>query len=252
MYYHVCLNKIFHNGRVDMGEQVGWDFHSLTEALVMIERDFGTDAVCWRIQDLTEKTPNIMQLEADLRVALESTHQYVVMTFKDGVSTLAQYDHYEFCMTVRDEAEHPMSSTLMEEVKSIKMDSKSREDFMDLQKGPVTASQYRSHVNIFDNTDGSFHGVVVVLKDGNHIVVFAGENEDKVHVNLRTQGGIAKGLVRRVLPSVSPENGIRGFRIQMVTGERIYLTVAKLIVTQAQVDTEMGTSITVMADKKRI
>ena len=54
------------------------------------------------------------------------------------------------------------------------MESPSREGFIVLQKDPVAASQYRSHVGIFDNTDGSFHGVVVVLKDGNHIVVIAG------------------------------------------------------------------------------
>ena len=230
MYYHVRLDKIFHDGRTDMGAQVGWDFYSLAEALAMIERDFGTDAVCWRIQDLTEKTPSLMQLEADLRVALESTYQYVVMTFKDGVPALGQYDHYEFFIVARDEVEHPMSSTLMEEVKSIKMESPSREGFIDIQKDPVTASQYRSHVGIFDNADGSFHGVVVVLKDGNHIVVIAGENENKVHVNLLLQGGIAKGLVRWVHPSVSSENGIRGFRVQLVTGERIYLTIGQLIV----------------------
>lgn len=230
MYYYVRLDKIFHDARTDMGAQVGWDFYSLAEALAMIERDFGTDAVCWRIQDLTEKTPNIMQLEADLRVALESTYQYVVMTFKDGVPALGQYDHYEFFIVARDEVEHPMSSTLMEEVKSIKLGSKSHDDFMDLQKDPITAAQYRSHVGIVDNTAGSFHGVVVVLKDGNHIVVFAGENENKAQVNLRIQGGIAKGLVRWVHPSVSPENGIRGFRVQMVTGERIYLTIGQLIV----------------------
>ena len=61
-------------------------------------------------------------------------------------------------------------------------------------------------------------------------MVFAGENENKAQVNLRIQGGIAKGLVRWVHPSVSPENGIRGFRVQMVTGERIYLTIGQLIV----------------------
>ena len=232
MYYHVRLDKILHNGRTDMDAQVEWDFQSLAEALAMIERKFGKDAACWRIQDLTERTLGLMQQEVTLRTALNSTYQYVVMTFKDGAPELERYDHYEFFVVTRDEAEHPMSSLLMKEVASIKVNSESPDVFIDIQKEPIAAIQYRSCVSIFDYADGSFHGVAVILKDGKHIVVFAGDNDNKGHVNLCGQG-IARGLVRRVLPSVS-EDALRGFRVLLTTGERLYLTISKLIVMQVE------------------
>ena len=65
----------------------------------MIGRDYGMDAAGWRIQDLTEPMSNIMLLENDMRVALESSHQFVVMTFKDASPALKKYDHYEFLLS---------------------------------------------------------------------------------------------------------------------------------------------------------
>ena len=82
MYYHIRIDKIKHDGRTDMDARFRWDFRSLNKALAMISSTFGGAAKCWRIQDLTERTPDIMQLENDLRVALESTYQFIVMTFK--------------------------------------------------------------------------------------------------------------------------------------------------------------------------
>ena len=44
-------------------------------------------------------------------MALESTYQFIVMTFKDGVSAIEKYDHYEFFIVMRDETErHPTFS----------------------------------------------------------------------------------------------------------------------------------------------
>jgi len=107
MYYHVRLDRIFHDGRTDMDAQAEWDFRSLTKALAMIGRDYGMDAAGWRIQDLTEPMSNIMLLENHMRVALESSHQFVVMTFKDASPALKKYDHYEFFVVAREEAERP-------------------------------------------------------------------------------------------------------------------------------------------------
>ena len=107
MYYHVRLDKIFHDGCTDMDARIEWDFRSLKKALAMIGREFGADAACWRIQDLTDRTLDIMRLENELKVALGSSYQFIVMTFKDGVSAIEKYDHYEFFIVMRDEAERP-------------------------------------------------------------------------------------------------------------------------------------------------
>ena len=114
MYYHVRLDKILHDGCTDMDARVEWDFRSLKKALAMIGRDFGADAACWRIQDLTDRTLDVMRLESDLKVALESTYQFIVMTFKDGVSTIEKYDHYEFFIVMRDETERPPAFSFSE------------------------------------------------------------------------------------------------------------------------------------------
>ncbi len=114
MYYHVRLDKILHDGCTDMDARVEWDFRSLKEALAMIGREFRADAACWRIQDLTDRTLDIMRLENELKVALESTYQFIVMTFKDGVAAIEKYDHYEFFIVMRDETERPPTFSFSE------------------------------------------------------------------------------------------------------------------------------------------
>ena len=114
MYYHVRIDKILHNGRTDIDARVEWDFRSLKRALAMIGREFGADAACWRIHDITDRTLDIMRLENELKVALESTYQFIVMTFKDGVSAIEKYDHYEFFIVMRDETERPPTFSFSE------------------------------------------------------------------------------------------------------------------------------------------
>ena len=114
MYYHVRLDKIFHNGCIDMDARIRWDFRSLEKALALIGRDFGVDAASWCIQDLTDRSLDVMRLKNVLKVALESTHQFIVMTFKDGVSAIEKYDHYEFFISMREEAESPPSFSFSE------------------------------------------------------------------------------------------------------------------------------------------
>lgn len=107
MYYHVRLDKITHFGNTDMAARVAWDFRSLDQALAMIKRDFGALAECWRIQDLTECVTELTLLAPVLKEALESCYQYVVLTFKDGISEMNNYDHYEFFFAARDEEDCP-------------------------------------------------------------------------------------------------------------------------------------------------
>ena len=114
MYYHVRLDKIFHDGCTDMDSRIEWDLRSLEKALAMIGREFGADAACWRIHDITDRTLDIMRLENELKVALESTYQFIVMTFKDGVSAIEKYDHYEFFIVMRDEIERPPTFSFSE------------------------------------------------------------------------------------------------------------------------------------------
>lgn len=118
MYYHVRIDKIFHDGRTDMDARVEWDFRSLAKALAMIGRDFGKEASCWRIENLAERPSNIMQLVNELQVALEATYQFIIMTFKDGVVSQERYDHYEFFVVARDETERPPAFSYSEEEES--------------------------------------------------------------------------------------------------------------------------------------
>lgn len=107
MYYHIRLDKICHDGSIDMNARIGWDFLSLGKALAMIGCEFGADAACWRIQDVTDGTLDVMRLENELKKSLESMYQFIVMTFKDDVSATEKYDHYEFFIAMRDETECP-------------------------------------------------------------------------------------------------------------------------------------------------
>ena len=118
MYYHVELRKIFHDGCRDDAAIVEWDFRSLNKALSMVKRDFGGVAECWRIEYLTERTVDLMSLERSLQRALENTYQTVILTFKDGVSEIEKYDHYDFFFVIRDEAERPPKYSFSEDDES--------------------------------------------------------------------------------------------------------------------------------------
>lgn len=107
MYYHVRLDKKFHGGGTDMDARVAWDFRSLRKALEMISRDYGPGAAAWRVEHLTDRTGDVMRFENVLQTALESTHQYIIMAFKDDDPALRKYDHYEFFISARDEEECP-------------------------------------------------------------------------------------------------------------------------------------------------
>lgn len=115
MFYHIRLDKILYTGSTDMDVRVEWDFRSLNKALAMIKRDYGALALSWRIQDLTERTPDLMSLESQLKTAIDSTYQFVILTFKDGVQEARDYDHFEFFVSERDESEYAPSFTYSEE-----------------------------------------------------------------------------------------------------------------------------------------
>ena len=107
MYYHIRLDKIQHDGRTDMDAQVEWDFRSLHQGLGFIKRDFGADAVGWRIEYLTDRTDDPINLEQMLMEALKSTYQFVIMSFREDSQLAMHYDCFQFFVVIRDEAERP-------------------------------------------------------------------------------------------------------------------------------------------------
>ena len=49
---------------------------------------------------------------------MENTYQTVILTFKDGVSEIEKYDHYDFFFVIRDEAERPPKYSFSEDDES--------------------------------------------------------------------------------------------------------------------------------------
>ena len=108
IYYHVRFDKILPGGCADVNDPGSeWDFRSLKNALSMISQRFGFDAECWRVEDLTDRVPNLQVLETALEDALQSCYQNVIMTFKDDAQPGLKYDHYKFFIAARDDEERP-------------------------------------------------------------------------------------------------------------------------------------------------
>ena len=229
MYYHIRLDKILHDGRTDLPARVHWDFRSLTKALAMISRDFGSNALCWRIQDLTERTPDIMQLEDGLRVALESMYQFVVMTFKDGFPAQEKYDHFEFFVVIRDETQYPPEFSYSEEKEAeIQPGTLDAGPFVDLYFHPINANQIASFRPVCDNGQDVFSGMVIKLKNGNRFFLIAGQNQRREPFNLGVNG-IDKTMIAKILPSTPNGVDLHGFIVRLTSGDSLYLTIARLL-----------------------
>ena len=238
MYYHVRLDKILHNGRTDIGARVELDFRSLAKALATIMRCFGAEAINWHIQDLTERVADIMQLESDLRVALESTHQYIVMTLKDDSPVLEKYDHFEFFVVRRDEREIAPNFTFSEEYEvAIESSATERSKMVDLYKEPIDANLVSSFAPVYDNLHGLFCGMAIMLKDGTHFVVIAGINNHEESFNLGVKG-LNKGLVMKILPSTPDGVHLHGFIVRLKSGDSLYLTIGRLFCQNIQARTK--------------
>lgn len=230
MYYHVRLDKILRDGRTDLKSRIRWDFRSLGKALTMIEKVFGSAAKCWRIQDLTEPTTDILQLEKGLNVALESTYQFIVLTFKDDIPATKRYDHFEFFVVIRDEGEHPPKFAFSAEEEVALSPVVTDDVFVDLYKHPLASKQVLSNIPVYDNDEMLLSGIAVMLKAGGHFLVVAGVNQLNDEVNLGIRG-IEKAKIEKILSSTKDGTDLRGFIVRLMSGGSLYLTIGKFINT---------------------
>ena len=226
MYYHVRLDKILHDGRTDLESRIEWDFRSLGKALTMIARVFGSVAKCWRIQDLTEPISDILQLEKGLNVALESTYQYIILTFKDDIPATKRYDHFEFFVVIRDEGEHPPMFAYSAEEEAALSPVVTDDVFVDLYNHPLSFKQVLSSIPVYDNNGRFLSGIAVMLKNGGYCLVVAGDNQRNEEVNLRSCG-IEKAKIKKILSSTKDGTDLRGFIVRLTSGDSLYLTIGK-------------------------
>lgn len=231
MYYHVRLDMIRHDGRVDQGACMECSFRSLRKALEMIKRDFDVMAKSWRILDLTEQTTDVLSLESPLHEALLSTYQYIVLTFKDEVKLIEKYDHLEFFVVIRDEVEKPPEFAFSEEDElAIDEAGLPQSFFVDLFENPIDINCVTStncRCDKWESFSGRkmdvFKGVVVQEKSGDLSLVFAGEYKNGRAVSLGIER-IDKTMIENVIPSVRDGHALLGFIVRLTNGDSLYLT----------------------------
>ena len=227
MFYHVLLRKFWDHSRSDEKVQMDWYFRSLSKALTMIKRDFESEAAYWHIEDKTERTSDIMNLEGDLCRALESGYQYIIMTLKEGVPALKDYDHYEFLFCMKDETlQLPTFSFTEKEEVSIVPFKNEEEGLVNLCNHPIDTNLIEAITPVHANGSNLFCGVSLDLKDGRNLFVFAGKNQKEESFNLLVNGiedDIVEGYVRP-----SDKVPFRGLCVILFSGYHLYLTIGKL------------------------
>ncbi len=237
MYYNIRLDKILPDGRVDMGESIEWDYPVLADALSMLCRKFAGEAASWYIESLPVPTSNLMSLEGILRNALESMHQCLVMTFREGVSASERYDRYAFFVIMRDELIRPPTSLLLEEAKTTATTTKGNKDeFLNLYDDPVPLNIIASDPPICICDSRYFYGLAVVLKNGTHLVVFGGEKQKQECIQELIQlgeQGIDKEMINSHFSRIGKEFGLQGYKTRLASGEILQLTIAKTFETRA-------------------
>lgn len=201
MYYHVRVDMICHDGRIDMDARAEWDFRSLHKVLELIKRKFGDVAKDRRIQDLTERKRDVLELEPVLAGALLSSCQCIILSVKDGAKSVKEYDHVEFFVVARDESEQPPKFSFSDEdelaIDGVKSEQHS---FVDLYKDPIDSDAVTEIFPLYDEKLGLFKGMVIQLKNGHRFMAFAGNDTDEKSFNLGLKG-IDKSSVEKVLPS---------------------------------------------------
>ncbi len=231
MYYHVRLDLIRHDGRVDQGACMECSFRFLRKALEMIKRDFGGMAKYWRIEDLTEPTTDIISLESPLHDALLSTHQYIVLTFKDDVKHIEKYDHIQFFIVARDEGERPPQFAFSKEDEAaINEVGQSQRTFVDIFENPIDINCVASINCRYDKWKAFggrerdlFKGMVVQEKSGVLSLVFAGESKRGGSVSLGMER-IDKTMIENVIPSIRDGHALLGFIVRLTNGDSLSLT----------------------------
>lgn len=172
MYYHIRLDPMFfdpltHDESTDMNARIEWDFRSLEKALTMIAREFGSGAAFWQIHDglpKSEATPDIMFLEKELRDALESGYQYILMAFKDNIPQQKTYGCFVFFVSKCDEnIRPPLFSFTEEEEEAIQQSTPSDYHLLDLYKCPIDATRIKSVAPLYDHDRKRFTGMMITL-----------------------------------------------------------------------------------------
>lgn len=229
MYYHVRVDMVCHDGRINMDASAEWDFRSLHKGLELIKREFGGVARDWRIQDLTERKHDVLELEPVLADALLSTHQYIVLAFKDDAKGAKEYDHIEFFVVARDESERPPKFSFSEEDETAIDGSKSEQScFVDLYKDPIDSNVVNGILPLYDEKIGVFKGMLIQLKNGHGFMAFAGIDADGKEFNLGLKG-IGKSSVEKILPSTPDGKMLHGFIVRLKSNKSLYLTIGKWV-----------------------
>ena len=228
MYFHVHLRKFVNRHRGDINAQMHWYFRSLFKALTMIKRDFGAEAECWQIEHKAERTPDILNLADALRRALESGYQYIIMTLKPGVPALKDYDHYEFLVSMKNEAEAPPTFSFTEEEESSIIPlTNENAGAVNLCKHPIDAKLIVSTTPVYVNERNLFCGMMLRFKDGNSFIVFAGKDQKEKPFNLLANGIGADMVEGHIIPST--RTPFRGLCVRLLSGDSLYLTIGKPI-----------------------
>ena len=230
MYYYIRLDIIRHDGRVDQGACLEGSFRSLHKALEMVNRDFGGMAKYWRIEDLTEPTADILDLESTLHEALLSTHQYIVLTFKEDIKLVEKCDHLQFLIAIRDENKIPPKFAFSEEEEmSIDGEDVPHRTFVDLFENPIDVNCV-DRIDYLYKSESSrgmknefFRGIVIKEKSGGVYLIFAGENERERPISLGVER-VDKTMIEKILPSTPDGTALHGFIVRLINGDSLYLT----------------------------
>ena len=228
MYYHIRWDRVRHNGKSVLDPFRGWSFRSLRNALNAIRRTYGDLAKYWRIEYLTDPTTDLMSLEETLKDALLSTHQFIILTFKDDCPAIDQYDHYEFFVCVRDEKEKSPTFAFPEDKESeavVQVDQ-----CINLDEHPIIISWIRPESVLYGKEKGVCNGIAVQLIDGGILFVSAGKDDKGNEVDLNGHG-IEASEVSKV-DAIKPQTPSfieisTGFLMCLKSGDKLTLNIAR-------------------------
>ena len=226
MYYHIRMDKPDFRGE---GESYGVeekDFRSLKALLCWLQQKFGKWADYWQIHDIGDAENDARKLLPLLHEAIDENWQWVYMGLNEDCPDYWECDAYCFMVAKRDGDIAKGFSFTEEEESALMVLANADNGFVDLNKEPIDADLVLSFSPLCDNGHALFCGMVIILKDGRRVLVFAGINQDEEEVNLGVKG-IAKGMVEKVLPSTPDGRHLHGFIVRLSSGGCLQLTIGK-------------------------
>ena len=233
MHYHVRMDKPDFQG--DKNSALGVvekDFRSLNNLLGWMQKEYGQWAICWQIDGVGSAEDDARKLLPQLQKAVEENWQWVYMVLNEASPDYRKCDTYCFTVARRNgEPANGFSFTEDDEVMLTKTTSSTDNSFVDLYKDPIDANQIASFVPVWDNAEGVFAGMAIMLKDGGHFLLIAGINQSEEDFNLGVEG-VTKSMIAKILPSTPDGRMLHGFIIRLTNGESLYLTIGKLMLAQ--------------------